>query len=214
MVFIFALWSTKYLYPLKMLTVFFHEASHAIAAVLTGGKVTAFELNPNQSGLVRSQGGSQFWLSTSGYLGSCLWGSLIYLSAARSKLDRWVLGLLGLIMVFIPLYFGGNDYSRWFGIFGGLATMITAYFLPVPICDLILRVTGLTSMSYAVLDIQYDVLTRTDRRSDAVILADNLGGSAIMWGVIWIALSLLVIALTIKFSFRKPSSNKKAKATS
>ena len=35
---VFLLWHTPIILPLKILTVFFHEASHALATVFTGGR--------------------------------------------------------------------------------------------------------------------------------------------------------------------------------
>ena len=36
---VYCLWNTSLVYPLKILVVFFHEISHGVAAVLTGGSI-------------------------------------------------------------------------------------------------------------------------------------------------------------------------------
>lgn len=70
---------------------FFHEISHGLAALLTGGTVHKISLNFNGSGLCVTRGGTRFVVAFSGYAGSALWGLLIYriagsLSPARATL--------------------------------------------------------------------------------------------------------------------------------
>jgi len=61
---------------------FFHEISHGLAALLTGGSIHNITLNFNGSGICTTRGGSRFIISFSGYAGSALWGLLIYSVAA------------------------------------------------------------------------------------------------------------------------------------
>ena len=86
-----------------------------------------------------------------------------------------------------------------------------AKFAPKGLDDFMLRVIGLTSMVYAPLDIYSDVLDRTHVVSDAVILSRELGGPAVFWGVLWILVSLAVVALTMKLSLKKTKLTKPVK---
>jgi hypothetical protein len=45
----------------QMLTIAFHEFGHALAAVLTGGKVESISLDPNEGGVTNMRGGKQFF---------------------------------------------------------------------------------------------------------------------------------------------------------
>ena len=74
LILVFALWPTPFLAPLKTLVVFFHEASHALTAVATGGVVIEMEVDQNQGGHVRSMGDIRLLTLSAGYLGSLLWG--------------------------------------------------------------------------------------------------------------------------------------------
>lgn len=70
---------------------FFHEISHGLAALISGGTIHNITLNFNGSGLCTTSGGTRFLISFSGYTGSALWGLLIYsiadtLSPAKAKL--------------------------------------------------------------------------------------------------------------------------------
>ena len=85
------IWDTELVYPLKMLTVFFHEISHGLAAVITGGLIKEIELDPREGGLCRVLGGWQFVILPPGYLGSMTWGGIILIGAARTNLDRQIM---------------------------------------------------------------------------------------------------------------------------
>ncbi len=70
-------WAGPVLYPLRLLMVFFHEASHAIATILTGGQMREFVVNTDLSGHIIRNGGSSFLIGNAGYVGAFLWGSLL-----------------------------------------------------------------------------------------------------------------------------------------
>ena len=84
---------------------FFHEISHGLAAILTGGVIQSITLNFNGSGLCVTTGGLNFIISFAGYAGSVFWGFLIYsiasaLSPARSKiLVACIAAMLGLTLL-------------------------------------------------------------------------------------------------------------------
>ncbi|KAK4051181.1 hypothetical protein OIV83_003003 [Microbotryomycetes sp. JL201] len=56
-------WNLKYartiIYTGKLLTVAFHEGCHALATVITGGRVNSIQLDPNMGGVTSMDGG---WL--------------------------------------------------------------------------------------------------------------------------------------------------------
>ncbi|CAI0456694.1 unnamed protein product [Linum tenue] len=58
---ILALWRTVLLTPFKLITVFMHEASHAIACILTCGKVEGIQVHANEGGVTQTRGGI-YWL--------------------------------------------------------------------------------------------------------------------------------------------------------
>ncbi|VAW67556.1 hypothetical protein MNBD_GAMMA09-2274 [hydrothermal vent metagenome] len=57
---------------------FFHEISHGLAALVSGGSIVKINLYFNGSGLCTTRGGWHPLVSFSGYAGSALWGLLIY----------------------------------------------------------------------------------------------------------------------------------------
>ncbi|KAJ7000555.1 hypothetical protein NC653_011124 [Populus alba x Populus x berolinensis] len=58
---ILALWRTFIMTPFKLITVFLHEASHAIACKLTCGQVEGIQVHANEGGVTQTRGGV-YWL--------------------------------------------------------------------------------------------------------------------------------------------------------
>ena len=73
------LWSWPVMVPLKILVVFFHEISHGIAAVVTGGEIVSISISADQGGEAWTRGGSRFVTLSAGYLGSLLIGIVLLL---------------------------------------------------------------------------------------------------------------------------------------
>ena len=192
------LWNTLFVYPLKIFVVFMHEVSHGLAAIATGGRILEIQINPQQGGHALTQGGSRFWTLTAGYLGSLLWGGVILFLAARTRFDKAISILIGFGMVAISIGFGESTFTYLFGIGFGVALIAIGFYLPEAVNDWVLRIIGVTSCLYAILDIKSDVLDRSNLRSDARMLSEVTGIATEVWGALWI---LIAIALTIWFLY-------------
>jgi hypothetical protein len=200
-----AFWNTWLLYPLKLLVVFFHEASHALTTLLTGGAVKELVIIPAQGGHVISMGGNRFLALSSGYLGSLLWGGLVYLLAVTTRKDRGVMLCLAIFILCITLYTMSpftNSFGFFFCLMTGLFMVFSARKLSHGFNDFVLRLVGLTSMVYAPLDIISDTLVRSELRSDARMLAEEFGGTTVFWGTLWVLLSLFFVGWIIRWGFK------------
>ena len=188
-----ALWNTWLVYPLKMLVVFFHELSHGVAAVVTGGSIVRIGMVAQEGGVCVTLGGNRFLVLTAGYLGSLVWGGVILVLAARTRLDRGISVALGAILLLVTLLYvrpiGGFGFV--FGALSGGALVALGAYLPEAANDYVLRIVGLTSCLYAVLDIKSDIIDRPHLRSDAVMLAEHTGLPALIWGILWISLAVI-----------------------
>lgn len=203
---VFAFWQTKAVVPLKILIVFFHEASHAIATVLTGGEVISLSVSPDQGGLVMSRGGSRFWTLTAGYLGSLLIGIALLIAATRTRLDRQIMALCGIVILIIAGFYVRETFALGFTIGTGIVMIAASIILNHNINDMILRVIGLTSMIYVPFDIFSDTIARSNLRSDARMLAEEFGGTTVMWGGLWLVISLVIIGWAIRHVLGRSSN--------
>jgi len=149
-------------------------------------------------GHVISVGGNRFITLTSGYLGSLIWGLVIFSVAVSTDWDRWFMALIGVVLITITLIYGSNSFVTMFGISMGFAMMLSAKFLSVAINDFLLRLIGLTNMLYVPLDIYSDTIARSHLRSDAYMLAEEIGGTTIIWGGVWLLISVSLIVLCLR----------------
>jgi hypothetical protein len=195
-------WNTAWLLPLKWLVVFFHESSHAIATVLTGGTVESLRIVPEQGGQVISLGGHRFIILSAGYLGSLLIGLLLFVITIYTRSDRWVTGLLGIILLLITWLYADNLFSQLFGSISGSIFCLIAFYLPDSLNDLINRLIALTNLMYVPLDIYSDTLERDNLPSDAVMLAQEFGGTGQLWGGAWLIISIILIFVCLKWSLQ------------
>lgn len=191
LVFMFFLWDSPVVYPVKMLVVFFHESSHGLVALLTGGRVASIKLDPFQGGACYTAGGSPILILSAGYLGSLIWGGIILTLAARTRFGRLSSLVLGSIVVVVGLIFVRPlvSFGQLFVVAAGVGLYALGSLLPEQINDMVLRVIGLTSCMYAPLDIKADVLDRPYLPSDAVMLAEITGISSFIWGLVWIVIA-------------------------
>lgn len=196
-------WEYPILYPLKLLVVFFHESSHALATILTGGTVKELVINSQQGGHVISYGGNEFIIISAGYIGSLLWGVAIYTASIKSRYDKIIMSVLGLSIIIITVVLSRSLFSWLFGLLSGGAMLLMAKFLADKYNDFALRLIGLTSMMYAPLDIYSDTISRSYLESDAYLLAEYSGGTTFMWGCIWILISAMVIFYCLKWALQQ-----------
>lgn len=196
------LWSTPVLLPLKILVVFLHEVSHAVAVLATGGSVETLSVTAQEGGAVLSRGGNRFLTLSSGYLGSLFIGLGLIWAALHSRADRWVVGGLAGILLVVALLYVREGFALAFCLGTGALLLGAARFLPHGPNDFVLRLIGLTSIIYVPLDIFSDTLARAHLRSDARMLAEEFGGATVVWGAMWLLLSLVAILLAFRALLR------------
>lgn len=205
---IFVAWNTPVVLPLKFLVVYMHELAHGLAAVLTGGSIVEISLSPQQGGFAITRGGSRFLILTAGYLGSMLIGAALLLIALRTSADRLVMGLFGIIMLLVTVFYVRELFPLVFCSVTGLAMLAAARFLSREINDMALRVIGLTSLIYVPYDIFDDTIARSGLRSDAYMLAEEFGGPTVFWGGLWLVISLGVLYLCLRYGIGESSNLK------
>jgi hypothetical protein len=187
---LFFVWETKALYPFRMLAVFFHEISHGLAAILTGGSVETLALDPMEGGHAITRGGWSIIILSAGYLGNLAWGGLLILLSSRMRNDRVVSIILGVILLLATVVTVRGLFGFTFGAASGVALIALGWKGPGLLNDLMLRFIGAFSCLYAIFDIKSDVLDRSELRSDARMLSEVTMVPTLVWGWVWILLSI------------------------
>lgn len=216
-VFIAALimWNSIFFFPIKLFVVALHELSHGIAAVIMGGEIKQIQIDKQIGGycvtaLPASAGFfKQAIVVSAGYLGSILWGALIFLLAVKNRHDRIITFFIGLLMAVITFYvfrtreFFGIAYTIIFTLF----LFAASRWLPERFLDIMLKSLGFISCMYAIFDIKDDLIDRTHIGSDADRLAQMMGmpSISIVIGIIWIIFAVAVLGLTLRIAFKNSS---------
>jgi len=197
-VLVLALWDSFVVYPFRIFVVFLHEISHGLAAVLTGGAIESIGLSFDEGGVCRTRGGSAFLILNAGYLGSLLWGATFLVLGERRTRARTVIGLIGAFTLVVTLVYVRTLFGFGYGVLAASALLAVATRLRPAASELLLAAIGATSALYAVWDVASDVLFRHSNESDAAAIAQLTGIPAIVWGVLWIAVSLGVLGYVVK----------------
>jgi len=211
---IFYLWNSPLLYPLRILVVFFHEMSHALAAILTGGGVEAIHLHPGAGGLCVTTGGIPFIVISAGYLGSLLWGGAIMLLSRKAKVVNLLTTGLGIVLLGAAalLVRPVLGFGFLFCVGTGAALAAMGLKLAVWANAFALRLIGLSSCMYATVDIKSDILDRPHLTSDATLLAEHTGVPAFAWGVFWMVLAIALSGLLLLWACYKQKGVAKPKS--
>ena len=182
--------------PLNWIMTYFHEVSHGLVAILSGGsilKIVLYIFPGRQAGLCYTTGGISFLVAFSGYAGAVLWGTLIYQMADRfsQKISRFLSLTLALIIGITAILYG-RDVSTWV-ILLILCTIfsVIAKFQNDLRIKIILKFIGI----YVLLDAITAPLALVDGRhiGDGAQLSDLTGIPEIVWVFIWLIIGFVGI---------------------
>ncbi|MFH1463510.1 MAG: M50 family metallopeptidase [Pseudomonadota bacterium] len=194
-------WHNPLLFPLRILVVLFHELGHGLVAVATGGEVVSIALSPDEGGLCVTRGGWRFLILNGGYLGSLVFGVLLLLLARARGAARGVVFTLGLLVLGASLAFVRPlvSFGFGYGLLAGLVLVGVGLKAPVVANWWLLRLLGVFSVLYALLDVRDDVFRATGAAtSDAAMLAEMTHIPGFVWGGAWILAGLLLLFLLRK----------------
>ncbi|HNW44396.1 MAG TPA: M50 family metallopeptidase [Elusimicrobiales bacterium] len=198
------LWDSAIIYPVRILVTFLHEASHGLAALLSGGQVDSITVENNGSGVCWTRGGLRWLVLSAGYLGSMLWGSLILILACRTRFDRAVSVLLGLGLLALTLLYVRAPFAFASGLLigGGLAAM--GLWLDQKTNDLFLVFIGSASCLYALFDLRSLWRIGGALKTDATMFsAEVLPLPPGVWTAAWALLAVLCLAQALKIALRE-----------
>ncbi|CAN6445260.1 unnamed protein product [Victoria cruziana] len=186
---ILALWRTFFLTPFKLITVFLHEASHAIACKLTCGEVLGMKVHANEGGVTETRGGIYWIILPAGYLGSSFWG-MVFILASTNLISARISAGCFLAALFIVLFVAKNWFLR--GLCIGFIIFLAVVWLlqektSIHALRYIILFIGVMNSLFSVYDIYDDLISRRIHSSDAEKFADLClcPCNGVAWGVIW-----------------------------
>jgi hypothetical protein len=181
-------WNSPLLKPFKLFVVFLHETSHAIATIVTGGRLAAIALEWDESGATYAASGEGifFIIAISGYIGSIIWGYAMLRASLTGRWVRTVSLVVGLTVIFFGFFPDGmparnsSIFNARYIISGawGLTLTISAFVLPRFNHFLLFFLGGATAL-YSLYDLN-DFFHGDVMRTDAGILAHYLLGKSVL----------------------------------
>ncbi|CAL2262283.1 unnamed protein product [Prunus armeniaca] len=193
---ILVLWRTVLMTPFKLITVFLHEVSHALACMLTCGKVEGIKVHADEGGVTQTRGGIYWLILPAGYLGSSFWGMVLILASTKHLATQVAAGCF-IVALFVVLFLAKNWTLRGlcigFILFLGIIWVLQET-TKVRILRYIILFTGVMNSLFSVYDIYDDLISRRVHSSDAEKFAEECPCcTGCGWGVIWGFISFLFL---------------------
>lgn len=204
-------------YPFRIFVTFIHEGGHAIAALLTGNSVASLSVAMNASGETHTTRGgliSEVLVSSSGYLGSMIFGGLLLLLIRRAIAARIVLLGSAVLIFGLTIIFGlitpVFSFESWSGIpftlFSGtlitLGLVLIAKFASARTALFFVSFLAVQCVLNALFDLKTVFLMSSpfaySSHTDAANMAAATGLPAILWAGIWIAVALGILWLVMR----------------
>ena len=204
-------------YPIQLFATFVHESSHALAALITGNSVMSLTVSPDTSGMVWSQssGFSSLFISSAGYVGTTLFGTLLLVwmrFGLRSRLALYLCsGLIAVMTVVFgflaPFWnflanvtFGSIVFTVFSGAILTAALFAIAKFATDKWVNFSLAFLAVQCLlnSFFSLKTLFVISATSDASSDAANMAAATGVPALAWVILWIAISLVMMAIGIR----------------
>lgn len=187
--------------PFKWLESYFHEISHGLAAVFTGGSIVQIQLFPNGAGLCTTRGGSSILISLMGYGGAILWGGLLYSLASMHRNIARVFSIILLCLLSASILLWVRDLLTLFIILVLIVLVATQLkFSSHKILQKLLQVTGLLVLINSLMSPLY--LLDGQARGDGAALADITLIPEIVWVVLWFSAALFMTYRLSKIKFQ------------
>ena len=206
-------------YPFRIFVTFIHEGGHAIAALVTGNSVQSLSVAMNGSGeTYTTQGGmfSQMLVSSAGYIGAMTYGALLLVLIRRSVAARLVLVGSALVVFALTMIFGvikplvagtwgslsGLPFTLLAGVLISVGLFAVARFASARVATFLVSFLAVQCVLNALLDLKTVFFLSspfaTTIPTDALNMANATGVPAMIWSIIWISLSVLILAIAVR----------------
>ncbi len=187
--------------PFKWLESYFHEISHGLTALLTGGSIIKIQLFPNGAGLCTTRGGSAFFISLMGYGGAILWGCLLYFLASTHQKIAQVFSVLLVILLACSILLWVRDLLTLFIVLVLLCLVLAQLkYSSQQYLQKLLQLTGLLVLINSLMSPLY--LLDGQARGDGAALAELTYVPEIIWVVIWFTTALFATYRLSKMSLK------------
>ncbi|BDI29141.1 hypothetical protein CCAX7_11920 [Capsulimonas corticalis] len=198
------------LYPLRLFVTFIHESSHAVTALLTGGRVAEIQIEPDASGVTLTYGGLGLLIVMAGYLGAAAYGAWLISLGRRPRVARTALyvsaAIVGLATVLAV--------RPWHNLFGfGWGLVISALLiwagrrLSSVAAERTVMFLGVQCVANALFDLKTLVglssIPGGGPTTDAVLMSQIIPLPPVVWATLWSAAALGILWTALRPYWRR-----------
>lgn len=191
----------KLLYPIRLFVTFLHEFGHAIGAVLTGGWVEEVQINQDGSGWTKSANGNRSITIMGGYLGSAIFGNILFYVGARTqKLVKPMMVLVILSMLVTGFYWFNSMFTT--GVLVLFSKVLFFIAFKTNFGKEVLMFLGLASVIYIIQDFNVGPTSDLKAYEEEMVFIP-----AQVWMYIWLGVAVLLLMFNLKMLLRKDPSD-------
>lgn len=162
-------WKTLIAKPMRLIAVFLHEYSHALACWITGGQVRAIRVFDNGGGVTEYMGGCRCLIIPAGYLG-CSFLAMIFIIMSGGRRTATVAAVIFTASLLVALCYAPNRTMVYLNLSYALLTIgfiLMEWFWFTPILQYVVLFFGSFVGIISVADIYSDTVLRAHEGSDS-----------------------------------------------
>lgn len=188
----------RILYPINLLVTFLHELGHGLGAIITGGEVDRIQISQDGSGYTATIGGNRAIILMGGYLGSAIFGNILFYIGARvQSLVKPVLALLAASMLFTAMYWFNSIFTTGFlFLFSGAILLII---WKTNFGREVLMFLGLTTIIYIIQDFNVGPSSDLSKYAEIMVILP-----ASFWMYLWLFIALALFFINMRLLFKTP----------
>lgn len=184
------------LYPFKLFVTYIHEASHGIAALVTGGRFLKLTMEWDTSGLAYTAGGWRILVISAGYLGSSIFGGLLFLVAFRKGWEKPILLGLGIFFLACTILFARNFIALATGFIFGITFLVLIKYSN-KLVTIFIGFLAIQNCFYAFIDLLnlFNLSVSTNINTDAVSMSQEITKGLLpapFFVLVWLIMSIII----------------------
>jgi len=202
------------LYPFTIFSTWIHELCHGLSAIVVGGSISKIMIYPDTSGLAYTAANlnRRGFIASAGYQGTAVIGCLLLLFRRTKRGPRTGTMIIALLMIISCCAWIRNIFGFVFIFCFGLILLGIAWKLPSCYMRDVYIVLAVTCSLNAITSIhdlfgsnyQINGSTSDTVSTDAHTMSDVVGGSYLVWAILWLFLALLLTFVGIIFAIPGP----------
>ena len=187
-------------YPIRLFVTFIHEGGHALAALATFGAVEKLQISADGSGVTMTRGGFGPLISSAGYLTTTAFGAALLVWCSRGHGAKAVLTVSAALILALTAFLAGDPFSWLTGILLAVGLIWAAIGLGPRFAHFGLSFLAVQCCLNALFDLRtlFLISATTNLHSDAANMEKMTFVPAIVWAVVWIAISIFTLIFALK----------------